>query len=127
METIEKTTGLLLRLRDGTLYYIPKEWLATYQLPAEYQPGGTENIDLTIELDKTPPLLNVRNAVYLEDVGLKISLGNPPRQLLPHDPNKAGRQVTPNKWSPFENATISQTTTAETLRAAVGPLPKGPG
>jgi len=57
------TKGLLLRRKNGTLYFIPDKELAQYELPEEYQPGGTEN--LQDALDRLPPVFDIKNAIHV--------------------------------------------------------------
>ena len=57
------TKGLLLRRKNGTLYFIPDQELARFELPEEYQPGGTEQ--LQDALDRLPPVFDIKNAIHV--------------------------------------------------------------
>lgn len=55
--------GLLLRRKNGTVYFISDKEMEQYELPEDYQPGGSE--DLQVALDRLPPVFDIKNAIHL--------------------------------------------------------------
>lgn len=55
--------GLLLRRKNGTVYFVPDAALEEFELPDEYQPGGAD--DLQEALDRLPPVFDVKNAIHV--------------------------------------------------------------
>ena len=57
------TKGLLIRRKNGTLYFVPDKDLEKFVLPDEYQPGGSE--PLQDALDRLPPVFDIKNAIHV--------------------------------------------------------------
>lgn len=58
--------GVLLRRKDGTLYFISDSVLEMHRLPDEYQAGGAaQGSQLQTALDRMPPVFDMKNALHI--------------------------------------------------------------
>lgn len=66
MSTDRLKEGVLLRRKDGTLYFISDSVLEQYRLPDDYQAGGQEQgSQLQTAMDRMPPVFGMKNALHL--------------------------------------------------------------
>lgn len=66
MSTDRLREGLLLRRKDGTLYFISDSVLENYRLPDDYQAGGqAQGSQLQTALDRMPPVFDMKNALHI--------------------------------------------------------------